>query len=221
MIEHRLHQRLAVVEGAFDRERVHVAVRHARHHPPLHLGDAAMRIEHDEIDAAQAAKRLDRGAAGIAGGRDDDGRARATTRQRMIHQAREQLHRDVLEGERRPVKQFQHEAARPDLGQRRHRRMAEARIGVVGHAGELGVGDLAAGERPDDLGRDLGIGTPEQAADLAGRQRRPGLGHIEAAVAGKSREHHVAKAECGGLAPGRNVTQVGRPSASEPPGRLL
>ena len=126
-----------------------------------------MRIEHDEIDAAQTAERLDRGATGIAGGRDHDGRARATTRQRMIHQAREELHRDVLEGERRPVKQFQDEAARPDLGQRRHRRMAEARIGVVGHAGELGIGDLSAGEPPDDLGCDFSIGPPEQAADLA------------------------------------------------------
>ena len=77
MIEHRLHQRLAVVEGAFDRERVHVCVRRRGHHAPLHVGDAAVREQHDHVDLRAAAERLDRGAAGVARGRHHDGGALA------------------------------------------------------------------------------------------------------------------------------------------------
>ena len=76
---------------------------------------------------ARPRKRLDGGAAGVAGGRDHDGGALAARAQRMIHQARQELHRQVLEGERRPVKQLEHEGVRRKLHQRHHGRMAEAR----------------------------------------------------------------------------------------------
>ena len=109
MIEHRLHQRLAVVEIAFDRQRVNVVIRRAGHHAPLHIGNAAVRIEHHHIHLFPAAESFDRGAAGIAGGCHDNCRALAALLQHVIHQARHQLHRQILEGERRAVKQFQHE----------------------------------------------------------------------------------------------------------------
>ena len=70
-----------------------------------------MRIERDDVDLRAAAERLDRRAAGVARGRDHDGRALAALRQRVIHQPREELHREVLEGERRAVKQLEHEGA--------------------------------------------------------------------------------------------------------------
>jgi hypothetical protein len=41
MVEHRLHQRLAVVEGAFDGEGMDVVCRRRGHHAPLHRRDAA------------------------------------------------------------------------------------------------------------------------------------------------------------------------------------
>jgi hypothetical protein len=46
-----------------------------RHHPPLHVGDAAVREQHKQIGPLAAAERLDRGAAGVARGRDHDGGA--------------------------------------------------------------------------------------------------------------------------------------------------
>ena len=109
VIEHRLHQRLAVVEGAFDGERVHVVVGRRGHHAPLHLGDAALREQHHDVDLGAAAEGLDRGAAGVAGGRDHDGRALAARLQHVVHQPRDELHGEVLEGERRPVEQLEHE----------------------------------------------------------------------------------------------------------------
>ena len=43
VIEQALHDRLAVVEGALDRERMDVVVLGRGHHAPLHVGDAAVR----------------------------------------------------------------------------------------------------------------------------------------------------------------------------------
>ncbi len=109
MVEHRLHQRLAVVEGAFDRDGMYVRIRRGGHHAPLHLGNAAVREQHHHIDLGAAAERLDRGAAGVTRGGDNDCCALAALPQHMVHQARHQLHGEVLEGERRSVEQLEHE----------------------------------------------------------------------------------------------------------------
>jgi len=57
--------------------------------------------------------------------------------QRVIHQAGEQLHRQILEGERGPVKQLEHKRIRGELDKRCHRRMTEPVIGFARHAGEV------------------------------------------------------------------------------------
>ena len=63
---------------------------------------------------------------------------------------REELHRHVLEGQRRAVEQLEHEAAGRDLDQRRHRGMAERGVGGVDDRLELGGRDLVADEARDD-----------------------------------------------------------------------
>ena len=74
-----------------------------------------------------------------------------------------QLHRDVLERQRRPVEQLQHElvrrrsasaARRPDGGTWHRPRC---------HPASSFFGNLAGDERPDDLDRDLPIGAAEQS----------------------------------------------------------
>ena len=80
-----------------------------RHLPALHVRDAAVRIEDEDIDLIEAPESLDRRAAGVARGRADDGRALAARRQHMVHQARRELHRHVLERERRAVEELEHE----------------------------------------------------------------------------------------------------------------
>ena len=66
MIEQRLHQRLAVVEGAVDGERMHVGGIRRGHHPPLHVGDAPVGKQHEQVDVVAAGERIDGGAAGVA-----------------------------------------------------------------------------------------------------------------------------------------------------------
>ncbi len=66
MIEQPLHDRLAIVKSAFDGERVNVGGATRRHHSPLHVGNPAVRKQHDQIDIVETGKGIDRGAAGIA-----------------------------------------------------------------------------------------------------------------------------------------------------------
>ena len=161
-----------------------------------------MREQHHHVDLRAAAERLDGGAAGVAGGRDHDGGALAARAQHVIHQPRHQLHRQVLEGERRPVEQLQHEQAGAELHQRRGGRMAEGAVGLLRHAREIGLRDAVADEGPDHLDRDLGIGPAGKAGDGLGIELGPRLRHIKPAVAGQAREHDLDKIERGGLAPG-------------------
>ena len=218
MVEQALHDRLAVVEGAFDGKRVDVGGAGRGHHPPLHAGDAPVRKQHDEIDIFEIGEGVDRGAAGVARGRDHDGGALAALGQHMIHQARDELHRHVLERKRRPMEQLEQELVRPDLVERHHGGMAEGGVGLVRHAAELGVRNLAADERTHHVDRDFPIGPAEEACDVLRRKLRPGFGHVEAAVPGKPGQHHVAEAQNGGFASGRNIprqTTLQRPCSRQ------
>ena len=217
VVEQRLHDRLAVVKGSLDRQRMDVAGTRCRHHPPLHLGDAPVREQHDQIDIFQPGERLDRGTAGIARGRDHDRGTLRTLRQHVIHQPRDQLHRDVLERQRRTMKQLEQEFVRSDLVERNHGRMAESGVGLVRHAAEIGIGYLAGGKRPDHLDRDFPIGPAKETGDGLARELRPGLGHVETAVAGKPGQHHVTEAQHGGLAPGRNIPRQTALQRPKPP----
>jgi hypothetical protein len=87
MIEHRLHEGLAVVEVAFHRNRVDVVGPDRRHLAPLDRAHPPLRIENEHVDAIETAERLDRGAARVAGGGADDGGASAGPGQHVVHHA--------------------------------------------------------------------------------------------------------------------------------------
>ena len=71
----------------------------------------------------------------------------ALAHERAVHQPRHHLHGDVLEGERRPVKQLEQELVRPDLAERRDGRVMEAAIGLFEHGLEVGAGKRRLRER--------------------------------------------------------------------------
>ena len=178
-----------------------------RHLAPLHRRDAPVGEKDGDVDAAEAPESLDGGPAGVAGGRPDDGGPLAAFRQNMIHEPGEELHRHVLEGERRPVKELQQEMVRSDLDERGYSRMAEARVGFLQHAPKRRLGDLAAREAADDTERRLGVAQPGEGADLPGRELRPDFRDIEPAVAGEAGQHDIAETEAWRFAAGRNITQ--------------
>ena len=160
-----------------------------------------------KIDAIAPSECLDRRTSGIARGRDHDGDALAALFQRMIHQPRQELHGEILEGERGPVEQFEQERIDVELRDRRHRRMAEGAVSLASDAGEVGNRDLVAGERLDHFDRHLGIGPAGKSGDGFGRKSRPGLRQIQSTVAGKACQRHIDEAESRGFAAGRHVLQ--------------
>ena len=179
-----------------------------RHLPALHGGDAPVGEEDRDIGARAPAEGLDRGPAGIARRGADDGRPLAALGEDMVHQPGEELHRQVLEGERRPVEELKQEMVRADLDERRHRVVAKRRVGFLDHALQRRRGDLAAGEAVDDPQRRFGIGEAGKCRDLALGERRPGLRKVEPAVARQPREHDVAKTERRCFAAGRDITHA-------------
>ena len=176
VVEHALHDRLAVVESALDREGVDVRRAGGGHLPALHLRDAAVREEDEDVDRVAPAEGLDRRPAGVARGRADDRRALAALGQHVVHEPREELHRHVLEGQRRAVEELQHQTVGPDLDERAHGRMAEGGIGLAHQAFELGLRDLAADERRQDAQRKLRIGKAPPGAQLVAAEMRPAFG---------------------------------------------
>ena len=119
----------------------------------------------------------------------------------MVHQPRHQLHGEVLEGERRPVEQLQHEQVGAELGERRHCGMTEGSVGLARHAGEIGLRQAVADEGPQHLDGDLGIRAPGKARDLLVHDRGPCLGHVKPAVASEPGQHRLDEIEGRGLAP--------------------
>jgi hypothetical protein len=70
-----------------------------------------VRRGHEDPHALLAAHRVFGGAAGVAGGRAQDVQLLAAAAQFVLEQVAQQLHRHVLEGQRRAVGQgFQHDA---------------------------------------------------------------------------------------------------------------
>ena len=207
VVEQRLHDALAIVEGALNRDVVHVRLVRARHLPPLHLGHPALGVKDENVDHVEAAEGLDGGGTGIAGGGADDRRPRALPAERAVHQPRHHLHGEVLEGERRPVKQLEQPARGRNLPERRDGRMMEAGIGVVEHgfkvcrarvAFKIGAHDAVSGFRIVEAG---------EGFDLGRRKTRPGFRHGEAAVAGKAREQRALEGKRRGFAPCAHIPQ--------------
>ena len=211
VVEHAFHETLAVVEIAFDRDGVDVRCARCRHLPLLDRRHLAVRKQDEQIGALASGKGIDCSAARVAGRRADDGRALAAFGEHMVHQPRKQLHRHIFEGERRPVKQFEHELVLPGLHQWADRRMFEGCIGFVDDAREVSRADVAAGERGKEPFGQFGIGQALHRADIGCAELRPAFRQIQAAVTRQSGQKHVGKAQARGLASGADIVHVVRP----------
>ena len=159
---------LAVVEIAFDRQGVDILGFRGGHLPLLDGRNAAMREEHEHVGALLPGERVDRGTAGIAGCRGDDRRAFAALGEDVIHQPRQQLHRHVLEGQRRTVEQFQDERVLAGLHDRADGFVAKRAIGLVDDFRECRCIDVITDERRQQSDCELGIGKTAERTDLGG-----------------------------------------------------
>ena len=165
VVEHGLQEGLAIVERAVDGDGMHVGFGGGRHHAPLHVGHASVREQDDGVDAFGAAESLDGGAARVARRGADDCDAGIAGSKHTVHEAGNDLHGHVLEGQRRPVEQLQNPRIGTGLDKRRHGGMPEARIGIASDGEQLAARNGVARKQAQDRCRHVGEG-------LAGKRRR-------------------------------------------------
>jgi hypothetical protein len=125
--------------------------------------------------------------------------------ERPLEELADELHREVLEGERRAVEELEQEVVRADLHEGRAGGMAEAGVGARRCGAELVVGEGRRREGAHDAEGHLLVCEAREGGDFVMRQGRHGLGHVEPAVAGEAGQHGVAEAEHRGLPAGRDV----------------
>jgi hypothetical protein len=182
MPEHRLHQRLRIIEAAFDRDIVHIRREHGRHLPALYLRHAALRMQHEDIDLGPARQRIDRSRASIAGGRADDGQVRVALVEEAFEQQPEELKCDILERQRGAMEQLKQPVAMIELDERRDARMIEPLIGSGAQLPQFGVGQRAGNERSHHRDGSFHVAEPAQRSDFGCGKARPDFRHIEPAI---------------------------------------
>ena len=202
-----LHQTLAVVEVAPHRQVQDVGRIDRRHLTALNRGDPFVRVEDDQADAVGVGEGGDGGGAGVAAGRGDQGQLLARGCERLRRQGGGQLHGQVLEGGGGAVEQLQHIEAVFELAQRRDLGRGEACDQTVQRAVQTARGEGVADEGRHRLSGHLGIGATRGPG--VGRERRPGGGHVEAAVGRHAAQKGLGEVGHGGVATGRDVSVGG------------
>ena len=160
VVEHGLHEVLAVVERALHRDGLDVLRVDRRHLPSLHLADPALGVEDDDVDVGPPGHGVDRRAARVTAGRTDDGDPLGPLREDVVEQPADDLQRDVLERQRRPVEQLQQPLVGTELHEGTDGRVAERLrrgIGVGADGVEHCSVDLVVDVRRHDRGRGGGV----------------------------------------------------------------
>ena len=130
---------------------------------------------------------------------------RRAPRQRRVEQPPEDLHGEILEGERRAVKQFEDVIFLADLHDRRDILVRKARVSFGGHRRQRLLVEGGSGEARQDFGGGVRIGQRADGARLARIELRPGLGHVQPAVGREPGKERAFKIHGGGAPAGRNV----------------
>ena len=139
--------------------------------------------------------------------------------QHRVEHLPDELQRQILEGEGRPVKQLEEPQPLVDLHQRRHRPMPEPLIRSFRQRTKPGRRKCVAGEEPDDPGSNLSIGKAGIAAQGFGIERRQPIRHIEPAILGEARQQHRLERQGAGQSPRVAGAQVLHKSGPiNPPG---
>ena len=125
--------------------------------------------------------------------------------ERPLEELPDDLHREVLEGERGAVEELEQEVVRAKLDERRAGGMAEARIGGGDGGAEFVVREGVRQEGAHDAEGHVFVRQAREGSDFGLRQGGYGFRHVEPAVAGEAGEHGVAEAQHRGLAAGRDV----------------
>ena len=104
VVEHRLHQILAIIEGAVDRHSAHIGRINRGHLTALHVAHTTMRIQDDDVDVGAMLHTINCGSTCITTCCTNNRDFFIALREDVIEQASEKLQCDILERKCRPVK---------------------------------------------------------------------------------------------------------------------
>ena len=152
-------------------------------------------MEHENLDALPSCHRVDRGGAGVAAGRANDGQSAVLASEQFIEQEPEKLQRDILERQRGSVEELEQPMPLVELRQRRDRGVGETAVSLAAQLQQALGRQAVTHERLHDPRRQLRIGQSAQLRDLRGGEPRPGLGHIEPAVARQPGQRDLSEIE--------------------------
>ena len=178
---------------------------HGRHLAALHVGHAAMRVDHEDVDLGAPRHRVDRGRTGVTAGRADNRQVIIAPPEKLLEQQTEKLQRHILECQGGTMEKFQQPLTFIQLHQRGNRGMGKAAIGLAGQLPQPLGRDAVADEGLHHLLRQIGIWQARKSRDLFARKGWPAFGHIEPAIRSKAGEGHALEIERGRLAPGADV----------------
>ena len=208
VVEHRLQQRLAIVERAVDGNRVHVGFRGGRHHAPLHVGDTR-----PFGNRMMASTRLEPRNASIAAPPVSPDVAPTTVTRALRAASTRSMRRATtcmatsLKASVGPWKSSRIHEFGPVCTSGVTAGWPKRAIGVARDGQQFGARDGAAGKQVQDRRRHVGERLAGKGGDGLGLEPRPGFRHVEPAVACQPGQQGVLKAEFRGFASGADVAQ--------------
>src|SRR6266700_1675085 len=138
-------------------------------------------------------RRCTRRGTRVARGGNDHSRAAILFREQAGEEPAQELHRHVLEGERRPMKQLEQEKIRRERHQRRDRVVRKIGIGSLNIGLEFVPRESVADKRPHHAQRHLGIREAGEFADRLLAEYGPILRQIETAVRSRAAKQDFGK----------------------------
>ncbi len=202
IVEQGFENGLAIIEIAFNGDVVNGGTVHCGHLPALDIAHPAMGMKNDGRGIPAVLEGVDGRTSGISRGGAHNGCVTFALLERPVHQARQQLHGHILEGQSWSMEKFEKPLISIELFQGNDCGVIEGGVGLGNHLLQFDLGNCAAGEFRNYMEGHVLIGSPAKATQFLGRNLRPRLWNIETTITGKAGEQNIFKAKLRGPAPG-------------------
>ena len=155
--------------------------------------------------ARLAGKGSHRGRPCVSRGGADDGQLLAPSGQHLVEHRGQELHREVFEGQGRPMEELEQPVVGVELPQRSDCAMGERSVGLMRERPELLLVEAAFREGREQPGREVGIGKLAHRLEVAGLEGRPARRHEKPAILGETGEQDILEASLARLAAGAHI----------------
>ena len=184
---------------------MNVGRKHRRHLSPLHIGNAFVRMKHENLDLLTPGNGVDCSRAGIARGCADDGQFLVRSRQKPFEHMAKQLQCNILERQCRPVEQFKQPVLMIELDQGRNGGMSKPTVSQSAQFLQLRLAQNASGKWCHHARRQIDVAQPAHCCNFGFGKSRPDARYIKPAIARQTGQGHTCKIEHIGIAPRADI----------------